>query len=208
MAWIAYAASALASMYGANKSAQAAKKSTDAASQLYGVQANLLKALGPYSVNFYKKAQDAYAPAFQYYSSVAGGDRQKIMSSLAPELNAIGGKYSSLIDATRTLQPRGGASASYNADLVWRAADESQALINQRRAEAIANLVKLAGVAGDLGAGAGGTATNSGAGAGGLLATITNANASSAAQQAAMYGEVGKSIGAMFNDPSFKAMFK
>lgn len=207
MAWLAYLASAAFSAYGANKSANANKGVNDAANDLYGTQARLLKAMSPYATDYYKKSQEAYQPAFNYYSQVASGDRQGVMGALSPELNAIGGKYRSLIDATRTLQPRGGASASYNADLAWRAADEGQSLIQQRRAEAIANLVKMAGLAGDLGAGAGGTATNAAAGASGILSGIGTRNAQTAAQQAAYYGDVGKSLAEMFNDPSFKGMF-
>lgn len=208
MAWIGYLAGAAATYMAGKQGADANKNAGAAANDLYGAQADLLKKLSPYAIDYYKKSQQAYAPAFNYYSSVASGDRQAVMGALSPELNAIGGKYRSMIDATRTLQPRGGASASYNADLAWRSADEQQGLINQRRAEAIANLVKMAGLAGDLGAGAAGTATNAGQGASGILGDIMRSNSSAAAQQAAAYGEVGKALAQMFNDPSFQGMFK
>lgn len=208
MAWIGYLAGAALSYMGSRQAGKANEKAGAAANDLYGAQADLLKKLSPYALDYYKKSQEAYAPAFNYYSSVASGDRQAALGALAPELNAIGGKYRSMIDATRTLQPRGGASASFNADLAWRSADEQQALIGQKRAEAIANLVKMAGLAGDLGAGAAGTATNAGQGASGILGDIMRNNSATAAQQAAAYGEVGKALAQMFNDPSFQGMFK
>lgn len=198
MAWIVALAGTALSAYGAKKQGDAAKEASKQGNQLYDAQAGLLKSLSPFAVDYFKKSQQAYAPAFNYYSGVASGDRQRVMSELAPELNAIGGKYRSLIDATRSLQPRGGASAGYNADLAFRAADEQQALISQRRAEAFANLVKMAGLAGDLGAGAAGNATNAGAGASGLLASITQMNQSARAAQAKAYGELGEALAGMF----------
>jgi hypothetical protein len=198
MAWIAALAGAAVSAYGAKKQGDAARNSSREMNRLYGQQADLLGRLSPFVIDYFNKSKQAYEPAFRYYSAVAGGDRQAALSAVAPETNAIAGKYRTLVDATRTLQPRGGASASYNADLAFRSADEQQAHINQQRTMAIANLVKMAGLAGDLGAGAAGNATDAAAGASGLLSSMGAYNQQAAAQQAAAYSEIGKALAGMF----------
>jgi len=198
MAWIVALAGAAASAYSANKQAKSADKASGQMNELYGVQANNAKALSPYATDYFKKSQEAYAPAFAYYSSLASGDRSRMLSAVAPELKAIGGKYGSLVSATRELSPRGGASASYMTDLAFRSADEQQAYVNQQRVQAIANLVQMAGLAGNLGASAAGTSSSAASSASGLLANVYGMQSGAAANQAASYAQLGEALAGMF----------
>lgn len=202
MAWIA----ALIGAAGSYMSAQSAKKSASKLGarqdQLYGIQAETARQLQPFAKSFYEKAEDAYNPAAAYYRAVAGNDRSRIMGALAPELSSIGRRYGSLITASRDLNPRSGASAAYNTDLAFRAGDEQQALINNERQSAYGNLAKLAGTAGDLGAGAAGIATNAGAGAAGILNSSAALQMALARNQGEAYGQIGEAISKMFGRDS------
>jgi len=197
MTWGAVAAGVISAgvgVYQANKASKAAKAASKEGNALYSAQADLLKGLSPYAIDYYKKSREAYNPAFAYNSALAGGDRAKIMSTLAPELQGIGSNYQSIIGASRELNPRGGASAAYNTDLAFRAGDEQQALLSSARSNAFGNLAKMAGLAGDLGAGAAGNATQAGAGASGMFGNINTMNQMSAAQQQAAYNQVGSAL--------------
>jgi hypothetical protein len=199
MSWAAVAA-AVVGLYSANKASKDAKERSKEAASLYDPQRALLKQLSPYAIDYYKKSREAYEPAFANNAALAGGDRARIMSAVAPDLQNIGNKYQSIIGASRELNPRGGASASYNTDLAFRAGDEQQALLSGARSNAFGNLAKMAGLAGDLGAGAAGNATQAGAGASGMLSNINQMNAMSAMQQQQAYGQVGAALQQAFSD--------
>lgn len=198
MAWVVPLITAAYGAYSANQSKKSASKLGAQQDRLYGIQANTASMLQPYAKDFYARAADAYNPAAAYYRAVAGGDRQRLMSALSPELSSIGRRYGSLITASRDLNPRGGASAAYNTDLAFRAGDEQQALINNERQSAYGNLAKLAGLAGDLGAGAAGISTNAGMGAAGILSSSAALQRALARDQAAAYGQIGEAITKMF----------
>lgn len=201
MTWAAVAVGAVgagATLIQNNKAQKNASKLGKEQDRLYGIQADTATKLQPYALDFYDRSKTAYDPAAGYYRAVAGGDRSRLMSALSPELSSIGRRYGSLITASRDLNPRGGASASYNTDLAYRAGDEQQALINQERQSAYGNLAKLAGVAGTLGAGAAGTSIDAGNSAAGILSSSAGLQAALAKNTASAYGDVGYAISQMF----------
>lgn len=150
--------------------------------------------LSPYIGEFYSRTKEGFDPAFAYYKSLASGDRSKIMSAVAPQLDDVNSRYGSLISASRELSPRSGAGAGFNADMMYRAADEQQRIVGAERATAYPNLVKMAGLAGDLGAGAAGYATNAGVSANGLLTGAMNSGRGLAADQAEAYGQIARGL--------------
>lgn len=189
MAWVApvvMAVAGAASSYHNGKQQQKAANKLNAQQQpLIDAQTGLVKSLTPYASQFYGRALQGYDPAFAHYRAIASGDRSQIMGALAPDIENIGTKYRSLMQATGELMPRGGRSASFNAEIPFRAADDTQALISGARETGYANLLKMAGTAGDLGAGAAGVSTKSGEGANALLSSNYNFGRQNAADQAA-----------------------
>lgn len=203
MAWIAALISAGVGLYSANQQKKAGQKVGRQQDRLYGIQADTAEALQPYSSKFYQSAWDTYNPARAYYEAIASNDRGKILGALSPQLSAIGQRYRSIRDAQGALQPRGGGSAAFNAELAYREGDEKQALINAERSGAYGNLGKLSGLAGDLGAGVAGISTNAAAGASGLLSNAFWMQQQNAAGQAKAYGEVGEALAGLVGyDPS------
>lgn len=196
MAWIAAVIGAAGSYLASQQQKKAAGKIGAQQDRLYGIQADTAERLQPYALDFYRQSADAFGPALSYYRAVAGGDRNRMLGALSPQLSQIGSKYRSILEASRALNPRGGRSAAFNAELPYRAGDEQQALVNTERSGAYGNLAKLAGLAGDLGAGAAGISTNAAAGASGMLnnAQIMQMMMSGNQQQA--YSEIGKALAA------------
>jgi hypothetical protein len=194
MAWIAAVVGALGQMYSANQQKKASDKISNQQNRLYSIQADQLESMAPYAKDFYGKAKAAYEPAFSYYRAVAGNDRGQMMAAVAPEIQANNQKYATQIAASRALNARGGANAAYNTDLFYRAGDENQAALNAQRQAAFANLVKMAGTAGDLGSSAAGRGTEAGNGASGILASMGITAANNAKQQAEAYAQIGKAL--------------
>jgi hypothetical protein len=182
------------SLVAANQQKQATKPLIHAQTDLARQQQQNAATLQPYIGEFYSRARGAYDPAAAYYTALASGDRDRILGAVSPELATIGTKYGSVIRAARALNPRSGASASYNTDLGFRAADEQQRAINEARTSAYPNLVKMSGVAGDLGAGAAGLATQAGQGASGMFGSAINSRNALANSSAAAYGQAARTL--------------
>lgn len=199
MSWVAVVGgvvSAGVGLYSANQQKKAASKASSGVNALAGVQADTARTLQPYVGDFYSRAKRAYDPAFSFYSSLASGDRSKALSTLSPELNAIGSKYRSLANASGELNPRGGAGAAYNTDLAYRSGDEQQNLLNQSRTQGISGLVGLSQAAGQLGSSAAGGGTAA-AGVGGNLFNLGyGMQRSAAADMGASYDAIA---GALMN---------
>lgn len=183
-----------ATAYGAHQQNKAGGKIGRQQDRLYGIQADTAEALKPYALDFYRSAADAYNPAAAYYKAVAGGDRSRLLATLSPQLSQIGQQYGSLLNASRALNPRGGGSANFNQELIYRAGDEQQALINAERSGSYGNLAKMAGLAADIGSGAAGHATNAAAGASGMLNNAWLMQMMQSGNQAQAYGELGKAL--------------
>lgn len=194
MAWIA----ALIGAAGTYLSTQSAKKSAAKVGKqqdrLYGIQADTAERLQPYAFDFYRQSADSFGPALGYYKAVASGDRGRTLGALAPQFNQIGSRYRSTLQASRALNPRGGRSAAWNNELLYREGDEKQALLNAERSGAYGNLAKMAGIAGDLGAGAAGISTRAGEGAGSMLNNASLMQMMQSGKEADAYAEIGKAL--------------
>lgn len=194
MAWIGALITAAGGLIAANQQKQAAKGIGRQQDRLYGIQANTAERLQPFAFDFYRQASDAYAPALAYYKAITSGDRNRVLSAVSPGLRDIGSRYRSISEASRALNPRGGRSAAFNAELPYRAGDEAQSLINTERSSGFANLAKMAGLAGDLGSSAIGNSSNAAAGASGMLTQGSLLQGQLAGAQGAAYGDLGKAL--------------
>lgn len=197
MAWIAALASVVGTYISNQQAQKNANKLTAGQLDLQGIQADIARALKPYAIDYYKRSQEAFDPAFQRYRSIASGAPGAAAAALAPELGSVDTKYGSVVRASRELRPRGGTSASYNADLVQRAADEKGAILSGGKQSAYQGLVQMSQLAGNLGAGAAGMSTGAAAGAGNLLQSAYNATKDANADSAKMYAEIGKALAGM-----------
>lgn len=198
MSWIVPVASAV---IGAAGSYFSAKKSKDAANKLAGQQQPLIdvetqtaKSLQPYATGFYQRAQQAYDPAFKYYSSLMSGNRGDLVSALAPEISGINRSYQTAQQTAGELSPRGGASAAFLAEQPYRRASEVQALISGGRSGAASSLANLAQTAGSLGSGAAGNSLQAATGAAAGNTSLYNSQQNAAAQQAAMYQQMAQAL--------------
>lgn len=189
-----------ASLYSSHKQQQAAKNAQNQMNPLVQAQAKNAQELYPWIGKYLGAGWNAYQAPLGYYSALAGGDHEKMLAALSPELNSIGQKYQTIMRTSREFAPRSGASATYNADLAYREGDEKQALINSQRSDAMRMLY-----------GAGGQLTNAGLSAAGQASTVGN-NAmngvigqynlgrQSAADQSSSYADIAKAIGGMYSD--------
>ncbi len=194
MAWISAIVAAGAAYYQSQQQKKAAKKIGSAADRLYGIQADTAEALQPYAKEYYGRIGEGFNPAMAYYKALAGNDQTAIYGALAPQLEGIGNRYSNMLRASSELNPRSGASAAYNTDLMYRAGDERQALINSERSGAYGNLAKMAGLAADIGSGAAGGSTQAAMGAGGMFNNAGLMSMLGGGNSAQAYGDLAKSL--------------
>lgn len=183
-----------ATMVAANQQKQAAKPFIRAQTDLAHEQQLTAEQLRPYIGSFYTRAQEAYDPAAAYYKALASGNSNDINRAVAPQLSDIASKYRSIISATRQMQPRSGVSAAGNTGLAFQAADEAQAARNAAISSAYPNLVKMAGTASDIGAGAAGLSTRAGEGASGLFGTAMNSRNALAQSQMGAYSQAARGL--------------
>lgn len=198
MAWIAALIGAAATYYGSQQQEKSTRRITDQQNRLYGIQADTMEKMQPFALDFYRQSADALSPALSYYRAIASGDRSRVMSALSPQLSGIGKKYRSILGASRQLNPRSGASANYNLDLMFREGDEKQALINSERAGSYANLAKMGGLFGDLGAGAVSGSVGAGNSAAGMLNNGWMMQMLNSQSMADAYSQIGKAISGMW----------
>ena len=175
------------SLYSSNKQAQQAKKLQKQQQPLIDAQTGLATSMAPYATGFFQRAQQAYDPAAEYYKALASGDSARIAQATAAQRANINTKYGSLIRTSRELSPRSGASASFNAELPYRAGDETQALVNNEVSGAYGHLASLSSEAGALGQGAGAVASGSATGGNNLLMSQYGVGRQSAQDQAKAY---------------------
>jgi hypothetical protein len=197
MSWVGTAASVAGAAYGIysqNKADKENRKISDKQNELFGIQAGTARQLQPFAIENYKKAGEGLLDPLAYYRSIIGGDRSKVMSAMSPQLAAIGKKYRSIMGASREMNPRSGASASYNTDLAFRAGDEQQGAINTEHAGAYGNLARIAGMFGDLGGSALGHASNAGSAAMGITNNAWAMNAANAESRRKAYDDMGDSL--------------
>jgi len=196
MTWVAVAVAGGAVLnYFGNKSASKKQQPLiNAQTDLARQQAEIAKSTQPYIVPWYQRAGASFDPAFAHYRALASGDRDAIMREVAPQLADINSRYGSIISASRNLNPRSGAGASYNADLPFRAADEGQRVINTERASAYPALSAMAGQAANIGAGAAGVATNAGEGAGKLFGSAFGLGRTAAGDQSNSNAQLAQSL--------------
>lgn len=185
-------------LYGARKGAKNAAKLSEQQNRLYGIQADLAERLSPYSMQFYKNAAGALGPALQNALAVTSNDRSRIMGAVAPGVRSIGDKYQSVTTANRELNRRGGASAAFNTELQYRAADDVQDLINRKRAAGWEDLLRISGLAGNLGASAAGQGVNAAMHGGNALNQMAATQHRTNQDLTQAYNEVGKAIIDMF----------
>jgi uncharacterized protein YukE len=197
MAWITALAGAVATWYSSQQQKKVAKKVGQQQDRLYGIQADTAEKLQPYILDYYGKAGEAFNPALSYYKSLASGNYSDALRTLSPQFASIGNKYRSLSTASSELNPRGGMSASYAAELPFREADEKQALLNSERSGAYGNLSRMAGLAADIGGSAAGHVSNAAAGAGNMLnnGVVLQQMLSGGADYSKYASDIGKAIG-------------
>lgn len=197
MAWIPAVISLIgaAAQYKSSRDAnKIAGRIGDQQQRLYGIQADQLEKTAPYTLDFYRRAKESFDPAFKHYRTIAGGDRQAIAASLAPEREGIASRYRSMIEAHRALNPRGGAGAAFNADLTFRAMDDDQEMVSRARQNAIAQLMGLSGLAGNIASGAGSLVNQGIQGGQGLLSDQFNLKSAAAAQQQKAYEAIADAL--------------
>lgn len=190
----AIAIPAIISLIQGNQQHQQAKGAINAQNRLAQQAADRAKQTDAYVAPYYQRAGEAFDPAFEHYRALASGDRGAIMGAVAPQLADVDSRYGSLISASRSLNPRSGPSASYNADLGFRAGDEGQRIINTERANAYPALSAMAGQAAGIGAGAAGLSTGAGQGASNIYTTAYNTGRTAAGDQAQSQAQIAQQL--------------
>lgn len=195
---------ALISAYGAYSASQSQKKSAQAYAGAQGplgdIQAKTAKDLQPYASGFYQRAQDAFDPSFSYYRALLSGNRADLLTALSPQVRGVNARYQQLTAAQRELSPRGGASASFNAQLPYQRNSEINSLISAAPGVGAQGLSALAGQAGSLGSGAAGGMVANAQGASGIANSLFNANANANASTSMYYKSIADAITSAYDE--------
>lgn len=80
-----------------------------------------------------------------YYTKILSGDRGAVTSALAPEISKIGEKYRTAERTSAALNPRGGPSAEFLAELPFQQQHDVTTLLQGARSDAAKTLPGLAG---------------------------------------------------------------
>jgi hypothetical protein len=80
-----------------------------------------------------------------YYNSILNGNRGQVASALGPQLSQIGQGYQTAANTSAALNPRGGPSAQFNAELPFQQQRDVTQLFQQARPQAAQALGGLGG---------------------------------------------------------------
>lgn len=113
--------------------------SNQAAAQKMGMQTagNLL----PQGQNLIGMGTSAQQPVLNYWASLLSGNRGMATSAAAPELFQIGRGYETAKSTSAALNPRGGPTAAFNAELPFAQQRDVSTLLQHARPEAATNLL-------------------------------------------------------------------
>ena len=75
-----------------------------------------------------------------YWSSILNGNRATMTSAMAPEISRIGQGYQTALNTSTALNPRGGTSAEFNAEMPYQQQNQVSTLLQGARPEAAKNL--------------------------------------------------------------------
>ena len=92
------------------------------------------------SSNLYDMGLPATQQPMNYWSSILSGDRSKMTSALAPEINRIGEGYQAASQASAALNPRGGPTPDFLANAPYQQQRDVSTLMQQARPGAATQL--------------------------------------------------------------------
>jgi hypothetical protein len=98
-------------------------------------------ALTPQGSNLISMGSAGYQPVLNYWSKILSGNRGDMMSAMAPEVNRIAEGYSAATNASSALNPRGGPSSEFNAELPFAQQRDVTNVLQQARPQAAAGLL-------------------------------------------------------------------
>lgn len=101
-----------------------------------------------------------YQPVLNYWSRILSGNRGDATAALAPEISRIGEGYQAATNASAALNPRGGPSAEFNAELPFQQQHDVTTLLQQARPQAASGLLSGASQATSAGSQLFNSATN------------------------------------------------
>ncbi|MBZ5513894.1 MAG: hypothetical protein LAN62_03435 [Acidobacteriia bacterium] len=96
------------------------------------------------------QAEGALGKAGQYYSGLLGGDRQKMLEAVGPEVNTILSQYDTAKRAASEFTPRGGGRTAELAELPFKYSGEITSLLQGVRPKAAAGMERLGAEYGSL----------------------------------------------------------
>lgn len=130
------------------------QKADEAAKKLQAQQQAQLAMLQPFGQSFLHNGQDNLNVVQNYLRSLAGGNRALAMQSVAPEINTLAGQQQGSVAAGHALYPRGGATASQNANNQTQFQGNVNNLLFGARRDALGQLGMLGNNQASLGLGA------------------------------------------------------
>lgn len=95
----------------------------------------------PAAQNLIGMGSQAYQPVLNYWSSILSGNRGAMTSALAPEISRIGQGYQAAGQTSTALNPRGGPSAEFNAELPYAQQRDVTTLLQGARPQAATGLL-------------------------------------------------------------------
>lgn len=93
--------------------------------------------------NLLGMGNQAINPVLNYWSSILSGNRGLATSALAPEISRIGQGYQQAGQTSAALNPRGGTSAEFNAELPFQQQRDVSSLFQQARPQAATQMQGL-----------------------------------------------------------------
>lgn len=138
-------------------------------------------------------ARETLAGPLDFWKTILGGDRQEMLSALAPEVNTIVSQYDTARRSLTNLAPRGGGRSAIQAESRFEEANVIQRLLQESRRRAATEVSAIGGQLTALGAAELGAAT-------GTTTNLINSLLARRQQDIGTMTQIGEGIGTLVGE--------
>lgn len=138
------------------------------------------------------QARETLQDPLDFWKTILGGDRQEMLSVLAPEVNTIVSQYDTARRSLTNLAPRGGGRSAIQAESRFEEANAIQRLLQESRRRAAGEVADIGGRLTTLGVSELGISTGA---TGNLISSLLQAETAKRGQNIGAFTDIGVGIG-------------